>query len=272
MWKHWVVRASTPFRPFEEFNSARWVWGRLAEHFPEKIAAVLMPNHLHLILPDRKESDIYKLRGLLGPVSKRLGVQKLWQPIPIPSEIPDVIHLRRHVRYVALNPCRAGLSKDPLEWYWSTYREIMGASVERRDSESRLAEILGERLSKFQVRFHAYVSGDPSVQVAGTPISHAAIPSVYATYSIGEILDATGAAHLTHASDVKKRGVVRNFFIHFASRHGWRQPALLSQLCSISPSAVRLILKQTAPTGMEAADRCLGDPRLRVIKAFLPSK
>lgn len=229
------------------------------------LAAVLMPNHLHLILPKNEDNDtdFRKLTGLLGAISRRSKVRKLWQSIPLPADIPDKFHLRRQVRYVALNPCRKGLCKDPLEWYWSTYREVMGATVERRESAGRMACALGESSKRFEVRFHSYVSADPSVQVSGTPPPTPAVSKIWAEESIGEILAASAGALRMSPSEVQKQGVLRSLFIHLACRHGWRQPSLLSRICGITPRAVHLILNRPVPRGIEAAELCLGDCRLR---------
>ena len=270
MWNHWVVRACTPLEPFKDFDSARLVWKRLNEVFPEMISAVVMMNHIHFILPGHMDSNevLLKLGGLMSGISKRKKLTKLWQPIPPPSLIPDRMHLRRHIRYVALNPCRKGLCADPLSWYWSTYREVMGASIARANAGSSLARILGELEKNFQVRFHAYVSGDPSVKVTGTVFPVSARPKLWAEESIGEILAASAGALRVFPSDVQKQGPLRSLFIHLAYRHGWRQPRLLSEICGVGLRAVHHTLNQTPPSGLAVADLCLGDRRLRPQEPF----
>ncbi len=223
-----------------------------------------MPNHLHVILPSfQKDEEIrLKMRGYLGGISKSLKVSHLWQRIPSPSEIPDQFHLRRQVRYIALNPCRKGLCSDPLEWYWSTYREALGATTERPLVD--LAKALGESPQNFLVRFHAYVSGDPSVKIAGTPFPQRAIPKPLAVYGIGEILAASASALRVPQIEVTKdRSILRPHFIHLAYRHGWRQISLLAQICEMSPRGVHFILENNIPHNLEAAELCLGDARLR---------
>ncbi len=259
MWNHWVVRASTPKEPFRNFESARWAWSNLSNHFPNVLAAVLMPNHLHLILPVGSErKNLRKLGGLLGAMSKREHISALWQNIPPPSLIPDRFHLRRQLRYVALNPCRKSLCSDPLEWYWSTYREIMGATVEKWGELSRLTQVLGESEIGFRVRFHDYVSSDPSVKVSGTPPPQTVGSKKWAEEGIGEILSASAAALRVLPSKIRERGPLRPLFIHLANRQGWRQPLLLSQICGISPRAIHFILNQKIPKGIEAAALALG--------------
>lgn len=261
MWNHWVVRASSPYKPFNHFESARRTWFGIQDLFPELISAVLMPNHLHVILP-KSARFIHPISGLLSGISRREKLKKLWQPIPEPSHISDLFHLRRQVRYVALNPCRKKLCADPLEWHWSTYREVMGATLEQRNA-TQLAQILGESNKNFKVRFHAYVSGDPSVSVGGTPFPHLAVPKAWATESIGAILDSASSALRLQPREIQNNSALRALFVHSAYRHGWKQPQLLAQMCGISPRAIRLILKRPTPLGIEAVDLCLGDIRLR---------
>ncbi len=263
IWKHWVARASTPFQPFEEFEPACWFWKKLENAFPEMVSGVLMPNHLHLILPQKVDAS-RRLAGLLAAMSVRCGQTRLWQTMPIPKEIPDTSHLRRQIRYLALNPCRKKLCKDPLEWYWSTYREVMGASIGSIQSKEKLVGVLKESSKTFQVRFHDYVSGDPSVSVTGTPFPKPAMIKKFPDQSIGEILSAASAALRVMPSQVRERGPLRHLFVHLAYRHGWRRASYLAQICEITPGAVHQILYKGAPAEIEAADLCLGDIRLRL--------
>lgn len=262
MWKHWVARAWVPYEPFNDFESAAWFWEKLGKAFPEMISAVLMPNHLHLILPQEVVNS-RRLAGLLAAMSVRSGLKNLWQPIPCPTEILDRYHLRRQIRYVALNPCRKQLCADPLEWFWSTYREYVGAVVGATGSGQRIAHILSESPRDFEVRFHLYVSGDPSVSITGTPFPIPASPKAFPEQSIGEILAAAAGALRKKPSAVQERGPLRPLFIHLAYRHGWRRPIYLAQICQITPGGVHEILNTGRSTGIEAAELCLGDVRLR---------
>lgn len=254
------------------------MWLSLSKAFPQMIAAVLMPNHGHLILPSantQQEEAIHlrKLGGILGQISKEQKKKGYWQPIPPPSPIPDKFHLKRQVRYVALNPCRKELCKDPLEWYWSTYRELFGASANSLGDPDKLAKTLSEKPSSFLVRFHAYVSADPTVAVLGTPPPQLDTPQVYAFKSIDEILAAASAALRIQPASVRKKGPLRAVFIHLAHQNGWRRrTSLLAEICGVTPRAVGLILNQPVPEGVSAALLCLSDARLRptrVTKDFL---
>lgn len=110
---------------------------------------------------------------------------------------------------------------------------------------------------------HAYVSADPSVQVAGTPFPKPSKPRELAEESISEILSASAAALRVPKDNVKQRGPLRKLFIHAAYRHGWTQPKVLAKICEIQPTSVHWYLTQPEPPGLAAVDLCLGDPRLR---------
>ncbi|OFZ81846.1 MAG: hypothetical protein A2583_10580 [Bdellovibrionales bacterium RIFOXYD1_FULL_53_11] len=232
--------------------------------FPEHVAAVVMPNHFHILLPEEAKSENIpqKMGAFIATISKQKRLEKLWQKIPAPALIPDHYHLRRQVRYLALNPCRKGLCADPLEWLWSSYREAMGAAVVSKDFGGRLAQSLRLSHAGFRVRFHSYVSGDPSVKVAGTPPPIPASPHVWAEHSITEVLRASAAALRLHPSEVRHRGPLRILFVHMAKRHGWGRIKLLAEFCKITSCAVIKILHYSSPEGIDAADLCLGDVRL----------
>lgn len=247
-----------------KFELARKAWVLLNRGFPEALGATLMPDHLHLILPLKSEQvDRKKLSGILGTVTRISEITSLWQTLSPPAKIPDKFHLRRQLRYVALNPCRSSLCSDPLEWNWSTYRDLVGAAAQPWVDGKTLAKALGDRSDGFAVRFHAYVSGDPSVAVQGTPPPEPARPKEWAEEGIGEILLASAAALRLATSEVRKPGALRDLFIHLAWRQGWRQPSLLSQICKITVRAVQYTLKKEPPSAITAAALCLGDRRLR---------
>ncbi len=267
MWNHWTARANTPYQPFNQFAEASPVWNSLRTLFPGALGAVLMPNHFHLILPASLRLEAAsKIAGLLSSVSKRQGIAQLWQPRVEPTVVPDVRHLKRQVRYVALNPCRSDLCSDPLEWIWSTYRDVAGATVHPWVKAETLASVLGERQRDFRVRFHAYVSGDPSVAVEGTAPPEKAKLYLLPHYAIGEILIAAAAASRVPIKEVSQnRSAARALFVHLAHRHGWTDSAVLAKVCDTSPRTIRYVLERKPDyLALEAADLCLGDTRLRV--------
>lgn len=104
------------------------------DHAVDVWAYCLMPNHVHLVLVPADEDG---LRRALGEahrqyacvVNDREGWRgHFWQE-RFHSFPMDEAHLLMAVRYVELNPVRAGLTRRASEWRWSSVR----AHLEGRD-------------------------------------------------------------------------------------------------------------------------------------------
>jgi putative transposase len=106
--RHWCRKAET----------AVWAW-------------CLMPNHVHLILvPSRADG----LAAALAPAQRRYSWEvnqregwsgALWQG-RYASFALDEPHLYACLRYIELNPVRAGLVERPEDWPWSSARAHLG--------------------------------------------------------------------------------------------------------------------------------------------------
>lgn len=126
----------------------------LLRHYCRKSATVvwawcLMPNHVHLILVPATEDG---LRATLAPVHTRyaVGVNRrhdgcghLWQG-RFASVPMDEAHLHACLRYVELNPVRAGLVERPEAWPWSSARAHLGLA---RDRLTDLAAMRGRTVT-----------------------------------------------------------------------------------------------------------------------------
>ena len=273
-WFHLTARARGGLPALAEHDAAKHLWTSLARRFPETAAAVLMHNHLHLITRGEDPGAARRalgaaLSGLTrrrGPLAERSAG---WDPVPEPREIPDLPQLRRQVRYVLLNPCRASLVRDPMTWLWSTHRDALGAAADPWFTADELAGHLGWPWSPdFAKRLHGYVSADPSASVEGTPlpVPTEAGPSVLYT------LDHVAAAALAASREApgalqRRKGPSRRLFLHFARRQGWTNAATLARALGVSREAVRRQLAQPEPPGLDAAAMCLGDARLRLAGA-----
>jgi putative transposase len=109
----------------------------LAEHSAkanvEVWAWVLMPNHVHLILTPSDEDGLRRAlapthRRYAGHVHRREGRSgHFWQG-RFGCVAMDETHLESAVRYVALNPVRAGLVARPTDWLWSSVHAHLGRS------------------------------------------------------------------------------------------------------------------------------------------------
>jgi putative transposase len=111
--RHWCQKSGT----------AVWAW-------------CLMPNHVHLVLMPAHEDG---LRAALAPahraytceVNQRQGWRgHLWQS-RFASFPMEEAHLHACLRYVELNPVRAGLTDRPEDWRWSSARAHLGLGADR---------------------------------------------------------------------------------------------------------------------------------------------
>jgi hypothetical protein len=243
---------------------APWFWQRLRNAFPVALAAILMPNHPHLITSAATpQAARLAMRSAIGALRRRAGpgADIRWEPVPLPTVIPNLAAARRQIRYVALNPARAGLVSEALSWTWSTHRDVVGAVQQPWVAQRRLATALGRSPNGFAERWHRYVTADPSTDVAGTAFPRPSASTDWAQQPLADVLAAAAACTRRHVADVRKRGVVRPIFIALAIDQGWRDTALLARVCGVTPAAVRLQLARSPPD-LRAARLCLGDARL----------
>jgi putative transposase len=85
----------------------------------------LMPNHVHIIIVPSDEDGLRRTfadahRRYTGYVNARMRVTgHLWQG-RFGSVVMDEEHLAHAIRYVSLNPVRAGLVERAQDWPWSS--------------------------------------------------------------------------------------------------------------------------------------------------------
>jgi putative transposase len=91
----------------------------------------LMPNHVHLVLvPESAEGLRSALAATHWRYASHVNAREdwrghLWQS-RFASVPMDEAHLYACVRYVELNPVRAGLAARPEDWSWSSARAHLG--------------------------------------------------------------------------------------------------------------------------------------------------
>jgi len=97
----------------------------------EVLAYCLMPNHYHLViklktldLPTSMQRIAMSYTAAFNKVYQRSG--HLFQGRYQLRFIADQKYLEQSVRYIHLNPCRAGLVNKPGEWEMSSYLEYTG--------------------------------------------------------------------------------------------------------------------------------------------------
>jgi putative transposase len=91
-------------------------------------AYVLMTNHVHLLMTPFSETGLSKALQMLGRYYvqyfnycyRRTGT--LWEGRYKATLIDSDSYLLTCMRYIELNPVRAGMAADPIEYPWSSYR------------------------------------------------------------------------------------------------------------------------------------------------------
>jgi putative transposase len=91
-------------------------------------AYVLMTNHVHLLMTPFSETGLSKVLQMLGRYYVQyfnhcyLRTGTLWEGRYKATIIDSDAYLLTCMRYIELNPVRAGLVADPLDYPWSSYR------------------------------------------------------------------------------------------------------------------------------------------------------
>jgi len=137
--------------------------GLLSESLSRTQAAIwaycLMPNHVHFVVVPGAQTDLSKLFGnthhryarLVNAANGWRG--HLWQE-RFHSFVMDEQHLLAAVRYIELNPVRAGLCKHAAEWRWSSVH----AHLQARNDDIVTVTPMLDRLSDWQ----CYLAEDDS--------------------------------------------------------------------------------------------------------------
>jgi len=260
---HLVANTARGDVDLTDWGLAVRVWRALRGTFPRALAAGLMPDHLHVIDESMGEREARRALGrALSRATYGLG-RGVWQAVPPPDRVREP-KLERAIRYVVLNPCRGGLVPDPLEWMWSTHRDVMGAVADPWVDAARLATRLGPRRWRSREAWHRYVSSDFSVAPTGTPAPEALSAGGGRGASLTAVAVAAAAAFRAPSTAIRDRGEVRRLFLHVAHNVGWHDTALLARTVGTSRRSVARILQYPRDrAAWRAALICLGDPRLR---------
>jgi hypothetical protein len=245
-------------------DTGGWLWGGFREAFPDALGFCLLPNHPHIVVagidPDAAQ---HRVARLLGHFRRTFSLDGPVGVVAPPKPIHGVPELRRQVRYVALNPCRAKLVRCPLAWTWTTHRDAIGAIVDPWVDARRLARVFEWPDDGVAERLHAYVSGDPDAHVAGTRMPTPAASATTPAIGLRAVADAVIAATRTSFAALRRRGRTRELFVSLAYDQGWDLPTRLAEICGCRPLAIRRLAQHVDAAALRAARLCLGDARLR---------
>ncbi|MFH1465241.1 MAG: hypothetical protein ABIO70_12720 [Pseudomonadota bacterium] len=246
---HYAAHATPPDLLFRDWHEARQLWDRMLNLGPAR-ALVVMPDHVHLLIRELDPGAwAHFLRSYAcwrnlhrGEVGRRV-----WLPADPPEDLSSSKHLRRTARYIALNPCRDHLVKDPLAWAFGCHRDAVGLAVP--------GAVPAER---DPAGHHAYVSGDPTVRVEGTELP-SGLGSLRAA-TVEQVRDAVSALSRTPVEDLSRRGPARTFLIQSLVACTKLPARAVAREVGVSHPAV-LATEPIASGTLSRVERVLGDPR-----------
>jgi hypothetical protein len=257
---HLVARTRDRSPLWSDWEEGAALWERVTHAVPGLVALVLMPDHVHLLHPTDARLPLgdalgrhvrwrHARHGTAGDVLARL---------PPAEPLTDAQKVRRSIRYVHLNPCRARLVTDPLAWPFSTHRDALGCAVRPVIPRARDPEA-----------FHRYVSADPTVDVRGSALPARALR----VDSPAKLAEAVSAALRVPLEALRRRGPARATYL-----------ALAQDLCpdasaediaheaGVSRSTVYAAALQARPDARDPVRACAGDERLRALVGPVPGR
>jgi hypothetical protein len=248
---HLVARSADGRLLFRTWAEGLALWRRVVRGVPGLVAFTVMPDHLHLLHPDDVRLPLAQILAGYARWRNRARRERgrVFEPLPAAQYLADEDKRRRTVRYVHLNPCRARLVRDPLAWPLSTHRDAVG-----------LAAPPVVRVRRDVAAFHAFVSGDPSVAPAGTPLPVAAAR----TDDVDAVLAAVSALTRTPLEDLGRRGVARTLFLRALAAHC---PEVPRALAAARVGAARSTAFAAAALADVLVARALHDPRFPALAA-----
>lgn len=123
----------------------------------------LMPNHFHLVIQITAENlsnGMYLLNHSFARwLNRRHGYcGHAFDRRFYADQVESDSHLFELVRYVVLNPVRAGLCAKPEDWPWSSHRAILGLEQQRFVSRDAVLEHFGLTEERAVARYASFVA------------------------------------------------------------------------------------------------------------------
>ena len=138
-----------------------WLAEAVRDYRLELLAYVLMENHVHLLA-------IPPAQGVLGRAMQSLGRRyvryfndrhdragTLWEGRYRATIVDSERYLIECMRYIDLNPVRAGVVTDPAAWRWSSYQHHAGATSDPMLADHPLLWTLGNTPFARQAAYRA---------------------------------------------------------------------------------------------------------------------
>jgi REP element-mobilizing transposase RayT len=154
---HWRLKGATYFITFRtaqgelSVEEQKLVLNHIVdgnEKFYTLIAAIVMPDHVHILLTPREEYDLSRImKGIKGVSARRINLKRtdktdknvyptkketsgsIWQDESFDRIIRDQNELNEKLDYMLNNPVRSGLTESPWDyhgWYFNVKSDSVG--------------------------------------------------------------------------------------------------------------------------------------------------
>ncbi|MCB4791878.1 MAG: transposase [Elusimicrobia bacterium] len=125
-------------------------------------AYCLMPNHFHLLMRVKTISTSVIMQRLLTSYTKYYNrkykkIGHLFQGRYKAILCEKDSYLLELVRYIHLNPYRAGLVKKPVEWSWSGHKEYLGPGDKKTLDINEVLGMLSSNFKQAVVKYSEFV-------------------------------------------------------------------------------------------------------------------
>lgn len=212
---HFVARARPGLSPLAQRDTALELWRLLRAEFQSNaLACVLMPNHLHLAVltanPKLSRRRIgFSLRSFTRKVAPGRRIWARQPALPLPTAQDK---LGRLVRYIHLNPCRAGLTRDPWTWEFSTVREHSRSAMIPWVSDSLIEESTGRDARVWAEQHDRFLRVDSTVDAASVENNQSG--ASFHELKRGQLEDSIAALMNCRLTDLRLRGTSRDLLAH----------------------------------------------------------
>jgi REP element-mobilizing transposase RayT len=152
------------------------------------LAYCLMPNHFHLVVDAEVDELSLAMHRVNGSYAQRFNREHgytghLFQGRFGSKPIADEAYLPGSIRYVVMNPVRAGLCARPEQWRWSSYRACLGLEAAPRFLDAQRAlSVFGADPATARSRLRRFVEAELPLPARGTvpgtvPLGSAVAPA-----------------------------------------------------------------------------------------------
>lgn len=139
--------------PADRTDLDRGMGPLLRQHAARAHAYCWMTNHVHLAI----EIEPARAEAFQRDLASALGIATPQRP---PLLVDAHVYLLRLVRYVHLNPLRAGLVADPADYPWSGHRVYLGLPGVPWLATDHALRLLGGDLLRATAAYRAYLVPD----------------------------------------------------------------------------------------------------------------